>query len=644
LSWGYVLAYLHGGPRIVDATSYTLQARTFASGHFSWPLLDPEASTLGRFVVRVPSGEALNAAAESAAPPRASGIFPPGYPALLALGYLLRVPLLVGPLLAALLVVVSAALAKTLALTLWPDEPERGEHAARLAATCSMLSAALRYHTADTMAHGLAALCFGAALLCAMRLTGAAATPTDRRWGAALGLAGGALWATRPASALALAAVVLLAAWPRRRRFPWLSTSLGALPGVALWLAFQSFVSGSPWHTAQHAYYAVADGPPGCFRYGFGADVGCLGEHGDFVRHNLARGYDAWAALGTSLRRVKMHLGDALNSAPLFALVVAGMALARGRRRAAMVATVPLALLLAYAPFYFDGNYPGGGGRMLVDGIAAEHALASCALLALATTRRVPAARAIALLCAVVLLGFALETGRDHAALRDREGGEPMFMAHHLVAPPPLLFVDTDHGFNLAFDPSAPERVVRRKGDDLDRIAWEARGRPDALLYRYSWHGTRRGAVTLEPLRFDRAPTASLPLRIEGESLWPPLAQENGYLWPSHRSEACVSRGRVLALQPHRGTASARVALPVDALAGRTLSLVVFQAEKKTKAIIAIYEDDVVIERLSAARGDHEACFSLAPVALPAGLKSLALELRSEAPVAIDKLVLGEKR
>ena len=49
LSVGYYYYYLRGGPRIVDATYYFLQAKTFASGHLTLPLLFPSAALRGRF-------------------------------------------------------------------------------------------------------------------------------------------------------------------------------------------------------------------------------------------------------------------------------------------------------------------------------------------------------------------------------------------------------------------------------------------------------------------------------------------------------------------------------------------------------------------------------------------------------------------
>ena len=78
---------------------------------------------------------------------------------MLALGFLVGQPLGVGPLLGALLVVVTFALA--LRVT-------RDRTTALLAATLSAVCGALRYHTADTMSHGLAALLFATAFWAAL--------------------------------------------------------------------------------------------------------------------------------------------------------------------------------------------------------------------------------------------------------------------------------------------------------------------------------------------------------------------------------------------------------------------------------------------------------------------------------------------
>ena len=182
LSAGYVHHYLAGGPRIIDATSYWLEARALAEGHVTWPIDEPTASVRGRFLL-------LSGAADH---PRLGVIFPPGYPLVLAVGFLFGVPLWVGPFIAALLVLATYRLAKTVT---------RREDIARLAATLSVLCATLRYHTADTMSHGWTALLFAGSLAFTFGAIDAE-SETKRRFEAALGGAlFGWLFATRPISA-----------------------------------------------------------------------------------------------------------------------------------------------------------------------------------------------------------------------------------------------------------------------------------------------------------------------------------------------------------------------------------------------------------------------------------------------------------
>ncbi|WP_437654063.1 hypothetical protein [Sorangium sp. So ce1182] len=611
ISAAYVAVYLRGGPRIIDATSYWLEARAMAAGYLAWPLDEPAASVLGRFLVR------SDAAAGGATPSGAEHvavIFPPGYPALLSLGFLAGAPLAVGPLLAAALALATHDLAARFA----PEDPAAARGAARLravpvlAALFSALCAALRYHTADTMSHGLAALCFTVALASARRALDEARAPAASaprgpldpavRAAALAGLAAGWLAATRPPSALALAAALLLvllpgsaragaAAGPREGdpRLGRLAVALaiGALPGLALLAAHQRAATGA-FASSQAAYYAVADGPPGCFRYGFGAGVGCLGEHGDFVRHNLSEGYGFLAAAGTTLRRLKLHLVDALNAEPLALLVVAGAAIALRRPRSRALAVAPLFQIAAYAPFYFDGNYPGGGARLFADVLPIEHALAAMAAVAIAErarassaagglARRPGAPLAAALVAAALpLAGFAFRAGFDHAALRDREGGLPMFdpaaVARAGVARG-LVFVDTDHGFNLGFDPAPRDvAVLRYRGDALDRMAWEARGRPPAYRYGFAIpDGGGLASVSLAPLAFGAA--ASPDAVIEGESLWPPRAQRDAWALPEHAGGTCASGGRLLAVRAAAsGAAVVRVGLPAPWLRGARIS------------------------------------------------------------------------
>ena len=102
------------------------------------------------------------------------------------------------------------------------------------------------------------------------------------------------------------------------------------LPGVALLLAHQRAATGDFWSSAQVAYYALADGPPGCFRWGFGSGIGCLFEHGEFVRARLSQGYGPLEAALNTVRRLAVHSIDIANFVPLSLLVP--FALVRYRR------------------------------------------------------------------------------------------------------------------------------------------------------------------------------------------------------------------------------------------------------------------------------------------------------------------------
>ena len=546
-SHAYVALYLRGGPRIIDATTYYLEARALADGAFAWPVSEVPASSMGRFLVRdvFASGE------------HAAGIFPPGYPAVLALGFLVGAPMLVGPLLAALLSLSLVDLARSAARALGLADVEG---VARLAGLLGLVCAALRYHTADTMSHGLAALCFTAALAAAYRMR-----EGDLRLAPlVLGLASGWLVATRPPSALALALVLGVAVWPllRTKRtamlVPFALAALASLPGLALLAWHQRAATGAWWQSSQSLYYALADGPEGCFRYGFGEGIGCRIEHGDFVAHNLPDGYGAWPAVKTSARRLDKHLFDALDAKWLGPLAYLSIAWALRRAPLRPLALALPALVLAYAPFYFDGNYPGGGARFYADGLAVELVLVALAFVslapALAARGRTPApirrllalgTLPVALACA----GFAFSGQVEHARLRDREGGRPMFLARDLEAAGVLgglVFVDTDHGFGLGFDPRARAsastlEVARFRGDAHDRLLWEARGRPPAFRHVFD---VALGTVELSPYAPEPA------TKLEAEALWPPIAQSGLYAAPAWPSRGCLSGRRALVLHP----------------------------------------------------------------------------------------------
>lgn len=583
LSIAYVSHYLRGGPRIIDATSYFLQGRALSHGHFAWTPGDPTASFRGRFLLfRELAGNQTSL----------GGIFPPGYPLLLSFGFMLGAPMIVGPLLAIGLTISTYALTRAIAEGVAPALAER---AARAAALLSVFCAALRYHTADTMSHGASALGVTLALTFAIRARqirvhahGLPPRPIEERSpfddgrveAAFAGLAVGYVFATRPISAVPIALVVgwLLrpVAAPSGRRSRLLLLALvSVLPGVFLLLLSQRVVTGSWFTSTQRAYYALADGPPGCFRFGFGKGIGCLFEHGDFVEARLGSGFGALAAMGTTLRRLHKHLLDVANLEPLTLLVLLPTLLRRrGSRNAILPATAAVLLqFLAYVPFYFDGDYPGGGARFFADVLPIEHALVVTGIAMVASRAEDASAtdlrfvRSMMILFALVLVGFAVHASYDHVALRDRDGGRPMFEPDVLAnasLKTGLVFVDTDHGFNLGHDPSArlPNGVVvaRQRNDDRDRMLYEALGKPQTWLYKFDPQAKADSAPTLTMWT---PPEPSGQRRFEAEAEWPPLAQEGGFAAPVW-ADGCASGKRALVVTPDAGGhAKVTVTLPV---------------------------------------------------------------------------------
>jgi len=505
LSCAYLSLYLRGGPRIIDATSYLLEARSLAAGAFSFQVPDPTASFRGRFLLASPDGHRLGV------------IFPPGYPLVLALGVRLGRPLLVGPCLGALLVAATYALARALG---------QARRVAWLAAGLSVLCAALRYHTADTMSHGLATLLACTALTLGLRRG-------SRGAAVGAGLCLGLLIATRPVSA---AVSLLLVGYVRREdRRAWLPILLGALPGISLLLAQQHALTGNVFGSTQLAYYAASDAPAGCFRYGFGADIGCRFEHGSYVSQFLPNGYGFTAALRNFIVRFWLFATDATNAAPL--TLLGGYALARHFRSPLLLLGAGILLQgLAYVPFYFDGDYPGGGARFLCEAIPFCQILVARAACDLRVTWLPPL---------VAVAGFALYARHGHEHLRDRGGARPMFepaVVANANVTRGLLFVDTDHGFNLGHDPRAlpaPHALVvaRARDDAHDRELYERLGRPPTYRYRFDIKGL--------------APPRVIPYvpprngRIEAEAEWPALGLR-GSAYP-HRFP-CASGGTALRL------------------------------------------------------------------------------------------------
>ncbi len=551
LSLGYVAYYLKGGPRGIDATSYYLEARAISDGQFAWQSPDPSASFRGRFLL-------------FSSPNHLGVIFPPGYPLLLSLGFILGSPLLIGPLLAGALAVVTYLLAREFSCEAGLDEATQA-FVARLAGVFSLFSAALRYHTADTMSHGAAALGVALFFLCLL----IARRDKNGSFYALSGLAAGYVVATRPVTGMGpilVGAIVTLLFSAETassantigkggafRRFV-----LGALPFCLYLFASQSSVVGHWFSSAQAAYYAASDGPPGCFRLGISSDIGCQLEHGDFLSKYMPDGFTIAAAIGTTLRRLFLHLGDVTNSEGLtFLLLAASLRIAKRAQSIRFAWTLVALQIVLYFPFYFDGNYPAAGGRLLADVLPIEHALGAVGLALLFVN--VPlATRAYAAL-AVSLLSFAGYAFVPHEVFAASLGGRPMYepnVVHEAGVVHGVIYVDTDHGFNLSHVPETDPKYgllsLRLRGDDRDRLAYELFGHPTSRKYVFDTTGKEPPRV-----EFFIPPSPRGAWRFEIENEWPPFLQEQTFAKVA--SHAPASGGKWLVVDLAKNASSGRV-------------------------------------------------------------------------------------
>jgi hypothetical protein len=197
-----------------------------------------------------------------------------------------------------------------------------------------------------------------------------------------------------------------------------------------------------------------------------------------------------------------------------------------------------------------------------------------------------------------------------------------------------MLFVDTDHGFLLAR--AAGWRVARAHGDGLDRLAWEANGRPRAFDYRYDFQS---GRAELLPRAFLDVPLDTTSLRIEGESLWPPRAQTGGHAWPTWRVPSCASRGKALELV---GSRSSRVVVPLPrAAAGRDLTPHIVRLDSQAAVAMELRLDGSRFDEWEAGSATEAGCERLRATPLPGEWRSAELILTGRG-WALDALDLSE--
>ncbi len=478
---------LAGQPNLIDAMSALLHARYIATGQLAGH--GPDA---GAFIHLQQSLYTENGWASQ---------YPPGHIVLLAIGLRLGVPGMVGPLMLGIAVFFTTLAAERLL-------PHRLV-AARLGALFAAVSAFGIAQAGAFMSHAPAAA-FGALAIYGVarektfsgpgstRVPGPSAAPgtsvvplhgssTGRgSWGWALlsGAALGALFATRPLTAVAIGAVVLLAVRPAPSR--WIRMVAGGLPFALGVFAWNNALFGSPFTWG----YTAALGPDAGL--GFGIDPW----------GNRYGGLEAIAYTSAEL----VALGVRLLETPIPLVAAIGLWLVLAPRLAAgerIVLAWALAPVAANLFYWHHGLFM--GPRMLADVAPAWSLLGGLAIAGLVEGTRVsfrpaagqdarsawsPRAFAVTVFTVAILSGvvwFAPASLASHA-----QPPSPALAATARAETPALVFVHGDWRSRIAMRLAAA-------GMRLDSVETAIRQNPTCTVQRYLDGTARRNELDFTP-------------------------------------------------------------------------------------------------------------------------------------------------
>jgi hypothetical protein len=351
ISWWVLHRTLRDQPLSIDAGIYLLQAHAMAHGHFGMPEPLPAQAFSDHFLLEGPDRQLY-------------GIFPPGWPLAIVPFVWLGRAMLVGPFLAAAMIVAQASLGRALSRSQASagsegDDESRGELATRASLLLSLPSIGRALETADLLSHAFVAVLACVALTAALEI---ARRPRLR--GAILGACVGWVIAARllDGVVLGLAALGVLAWSPAARRaLAW--AALGAAPFLALLVLEQRAATGAWLMPTQSLYFARSDWPPTCHSLGFGPDVGCTVEHPGLVARFVGHGFGPRDGLAVMRERAGSVGEELFGWAPLALLAFVPLVAAASAADAVALAFV-LSVTLAYGLFYY-GNSLFFGARHL---------------------------------------------------------------------------------------------------------------------------------------------------------------------------------------------------------------------------------------------------------------------------------------
>lgn len=271
---------------------------------------------------------------------RSYGIFPPGWPLLLAAGVAVQLPWMVNP------VLVGLGLLLVWKLINLTDDRQT----AALTIVLLAFSPFVVLQGASFMSHPATLVWILVAML------GAARAVRGGGWSAGLlvGLGIGLTLATRYVEGLILGLVLAgaLAGATVRQRVPatlWLAGLLGLAPGLGMALADNQAKTGSPFLTPVERWYTVQYGAP-LNRPGFGPDVGLEWDHSLAPGHTVIEGL--WNTNANLFELSRAGLGWACGSLTLALLFLVCGKLNDGDR---LWLAYSLGLLAVYTAYWYHG-------------------------------------------------------------------------------------------------------------------------------------------------------------------------------------------------------------------------------------------------------------------------------------------------
>jgi len=323
------LGPLDGVPHVQDEIVYQFQARLLSEGRLWDAEITPRAAYHFEFIINEDG--------------RRWGVFPNGWPLVLAVGTLLGVPWLINPLLHGLTVLVGGLLAYRV----------REVRAARIVSPLLAICPALVLLAASRMSHTLCALL--ALISVYLVLTREPSTRSALLVGAGVGF----LLLTRPLDAVIVGIVVGgLAVWrSRRASLRWWPAAIPVAVALLL-VAGQNALLTGDWATLPQQYWFAHGKPPviSGFRYtdvcnslGFGDEKGCFATFGSY-------GHTVPKAAASIRINTDLALQLWFGAWPLALLCVpAFFNVGRGRALAVATGVLWAVLMGAYALYWYHG-------------------------------------------------------------------------------------------------------------------------------------------------------------------------------------------------------------------------------------------------------------------------------------------------